>query len=279
MLLGVLLVSTSQIFWNIRVQSPLTCIVKVPLLVIGGCLLKGSLIAKLLRIYAIFGSKSSHINSNENGRKMNINYRLIKDSFLLWIPTILVAIGLILVILYMTVTGYPRPTTRYNRTGQLISRCQVPVEGVQLAFLLTLIIYQAILLATIIILSMLTRGIENSYSEAKGLSFIANFRLVVFYLFTTVYYQWSNVGNHTSTRQLLVRFTGITLLVLNIIIALFISKLYKAHKEYHSRAQTKQNDLERLQRLADPCVFTTDYSVSGSSIEYNGEDEDGSIVN
>ena len=107
--------------------------------------------------------------------------------------------------------------------------CSVPSEAIQITFTILIYSFDALILISVSFLAFLTRKIDNSYSEAKSISYAVYCTLLFQIIFLPLVYTAGDSTDSAMTRYIV---TGIIILCTSylIIFFLFTGKVYELIK-------------------------------------------------
>jgi len=213
-ILGMDLIFISLIFYGLTYTSA-TCFLYAWLLAIGVGLCLSSILVKSYRIYRIF--KNSEATA-----------LILSDGKLLKFIGLILFCEIVLLSLYSFVSGLLGPVVIQSSSDVFYKYriCLVPSPAIQVAFLLLIYLFNFLILISIALFAFLTRKIDDSYSEARGIAYAVYCTILFQIIFLPLLYTTQD-----STASAMTRYTVTGIIILGngylLLIFLFGEKLYK----------------------------------------------------
>lgn len=213
-ILGMDLIFISLIFYGLTYTSA-TCFLYAWLLAIGVGLCLSSILVKSYRIYRIF--KNSEATA-----------LILSDGKLFKFIGLILFCEIVLLSLYSFVSGLLGPVVIQSSSDVFYKYriCLVPSPAIQVTFLLLIYLFNFLILISIALFAFLTRKIDDSYSEARGIAYAVYCTILFQIIFLPLLYTTQD-----STSSAMTRYTVTGIIILGngylLLIFLFGEKLYK----------------------------------------------------
>lgn len=233
-LLGLLCGELSMIFMCVGISRVICSLIDIFLL-LGICLVIGTLVAKLYRIYRIFQNPTAQAV-----------YITDKDLFIF---VCLITLGCFtLLVLYETIGGGLRPITKSADSNPLYTYniCEVPNETIQLTFTIIFYVYFVSIFVIAGILAFLTRRTAREFNESFDVGMVVYTWLGIALIYAPIYYVQ---GDSTNSNQIRIaaRFIAFTLALILTMGILYWGKVWriiklemKLRKRQRRQLQTQQ---------------------------------------
>lgn len=216
-LLGLDLIFSSQIYYGMT-YTTFTCFMYAWTLALGSGLCLSNIFVKIYRIFRIF--------KNPKATALHIS-----DQDLLILTSIVLGVEIILLSIYSFSSGLlgPRVIQSSSEIYYKFRICLAPSEAIQKCFLILIYSFNLLILLSIAVLAFLTRKIDNSYSEARGIAYTVYTTILFQIIFLPLFYITGDAAGSAMTRYTL---NGIIILLTcyHSMIFLFYDKIYGQFK-------------------------------------------------
>lgn len=215
-LIGIDLVLVSLIFYGLEYTTA-TCFLYAWLLAIGTGLILANIFVKSYRIYRIF--------RNTEAVALSIPEQQL---FAFICGVLLVEIGLLSIYSFASGLLGPQVIQSSSDIYYKYRICLVPSQGLQLSMLISIYLFNLAILLSVALLAFLSRGIDNSLSESRGIAYTVYNTLLFQLTFLPLIYTAQDSAGSALVRYALTGmiilfscYTALTFLFYDKIVAIF----------------------------------------------------------